>query len=199
MRVNAPTYSGIEVTGRVILAALEAFGGFTVLAGEMLMANGIGKPGRDGFIQADTESWYPLEGYLKIYKQIEAQFGEMVVRKLGAAKAKHVRFPPHPKDVSGAMQAMDVGYHMNHRHQGRIMFDPVKGTMLEGIGHYHCQQIPGQRKIAMRCDNPYPCAFDAGIIEAMAQRYVPTATVSHDPSSPCRKKGATSCTYLVTW
>jgi hypothetical protein len=71
--------------------------------------------------------------------------------------------------------------------------------MLEGIGHYHFQHVTGQRRIVMRCDTPYPCAFDKGMIEAMARRFVPTAMLEHDTPSTCRSKGSTSCTYLVTW
>ena len=199
MSVNAAIQSGIEVTGRAIPAAIEAFGEFTVLAGQMLMANGIGRPDKNGFIQVDVEGWYPIESYLKTYKQIAEQLGDRLVRKLGAAKAKHARFPPTLVDVPTAMQAMDVGFHMNHRHHGRVMFDPLTGTMLEGIGHYHCQHIPGQQRIVMHCDNPYPCAFDQGILEAMAQRFAPTAALTHDPLRPCRKKGDPSCTYVITW
>lgn len=198
MRMSAPVHSGIEVTGRCIPAALDAFGEFTVLAGQMLMANGVGRPDRGGFIQKDLEGWYPLDGYLKTYQQIAEQLGPRMVRKLGAAKARHARFPPTLIDVTTAMQSMDVGFHMNHRQHGRLMFDPVTGIMLEGIGHYHCQQFLGQRRIHMRCDNPYPCAFDEGLLEAMARRFSPGAILEHE-AGLCRSKGSTSCTYAISW
>jgi len=198
MRVSVPMQSGFEVTGRGIPAALEAFGEFTVLAGQMLMANGVGKPDRSGFIQADTEGWYPLEGYLQAYRQIEEQLGPQMIRKMGAAKARHAVFPPNMVDITTAMQSMDVGYHMNHRQHGRPMFDPLSGVMLEGIGHYHCQLTLGQKRILMRCDNPYPCKFDEGILEALARRFSPGAMLEHESGS-CRRKGGTSCSYLITW
>ncbi|HVG61958.1 MAG TPA: hypothetical protein VNA24_25570 [Hyalangium sp.] len=191
-------HAGIEVTGRGVPAALEAFGEFTVLAGQMLMANGVGVPDKSGFIRVDLESWYPLEGYLKTIKDVEEQFGPKMLRKLGAAKAKHAVFPPHMVDITSAMQAVDVGYHMNHRQHGRPMFDPVNGQMLEGIGHYHYHQIPGKKRILMRCDNPYPCKFDEGLLEAMAWRFIPTAVLEHEPGS-CRSKGGQNCTYAITW
>ncbi len=199
MRTSVPIHSGIEVSGRVIPAALEAFGEFTVLAGQMLMANGVGRPDRNGFIRVDTEAWYPLDGYLKTYTEIEQQLGSGLIRKLGQAKARHALFPPTMVDITTAMQGMDVGHHMNHRQHGRDMFDGVTGVMLEGIGHYHCQHVVGQRRILMRCDNPYPCAFDQAIIESMARRFAPGALVEHDAPSTCRKKGSTLCSYIVTW
>jgi hypothetical protein len=191
-------HSGIEVTGRGVPAALEAFGEFTVLAGQMLMANGVGVPDKSGFIRVDLEAWYPLEGYLKTIKDVEEQFGPKMLRKLGAAKARHAMFPPNMVDLTSTMQAVDVGYHMNHRQHGRPMFDPVNGQMLEGIGHYHCHQLPGKRRILMRCDNPYPCKFDEGLLEAMARRFISTAVVEHEPGS-CRSKGGQNCTYSITW
>ena len=108
-------------------------------------------------------------------------------------------FPPTIVDITTAMQAMDVAYHMNHRQHGRVMFDGVTGRLLEGIGHYHCSHTVGQRRILLRCDNPYPCTFDQAIIETMARRFIPSALVEHDYSSTCRKKGSTTCSYIVTW
>lgn len=199
MRMSVQSHLGYEVTGRVIPAALEAFGEFTVLAGQMLMANGVGRPDKSGFIRVDTDAWYPLDGYLKTYREIEQQLGSRMVRKLGIAKARYALLPPTLVDITTAMQSMDVTFHMNHRQHGRVMFDAVTGVMLEGIGHYHCQWAVGHRRAVMRCDTPYPCAFDEGILEAMARRYAPHATVEHDTPSTCRNKGSASCTYVITW
>ncbi len=191
-------HAGIEVTGRIIPATLEAFGEFTVLAGQMMMANGVGTPDRSGFVQVDLQAWYPLEGYLKTLKEIEEQFGAKMVRKLGAAQARHAVLPPSMVDITSTMQALDVGHHMNHRQHGRPMFDPLSGQMLEGIGHYHCHQLVGKKRILIRCDNPYPCKFDEGLLETMARRFAPTAVLEHEPGS-CRSKGGQICTYAVTW
>ncbi len=198
MNTRSPMFSGIEVTGRCIPAALEAFGEFTVLAGQMMMANGMGKPDRSGFIRVELEAWYPLEGYLKTLKEVEAQFGPKMLRKVGEAQARHVMLPPNMVDITTTMQALDVGFHMNHRQHGRPMFDPVKGQMLEGIGHYYCHQLVGKKRILIRCDNPYPCKFDEGLLETMARRFAPLAGVEHEPGS-CRSKDGPSCTYAVTW
>jgi hypothetical protein len=199
MRTSVPMHSGIEVSGRVIPAALEAFGEFTVLAGQMLMANGVGRPDRNGFIRVDTDAWYPLDGYLKTYKEIEEQLGTQLIRKLGMAYGRYALAPPTIVDITTAMQAMDVAFHMNHRQHGRIMFDGITGVMLEGIGHYHSSHAVGQRRIVMRCDNPYPCTFDQALLESRARRYSPGALVEHESPSTCRKKGSTLCSYLVTW
>ena len=52
------------------------------------------------------------------------------------------------------------------------------------------------------CSNPYPCEFDFGIVEHTARMFAPKGVVTsvhHDDSQPCRKKGADSCTYRITW
>ena len=73
------------------------------------------------------------------------------------------------------------------------------GKMSEGIGHYGFEKIDGKNMIISECNNPYPCAFDKGIITAMAQKFEVKANIIHDDSKPCRKNGADSCTYIITW
>ncbi len=55
------------------------------------------------------------------------------------------------------------------------------------------------KAMLMVCENPYPCAFDRGIIQAMAARFEPAAQVKHVDLGGCRKKAAESCSYLVSW
>ncbi len=51
--------------------------------------------------------------------------------------------------------------------------------------------------------NHYCCAFDRGVPEGFANRFRPDGitdvVVRHDDSQPCRKDGADSCTYILTW
>ncbi len=92
---------------------------------------------------------------------------------------------------------------MNHRNaKGEILFDPTRPSekiMLEGIGHYHYKKVDDEQKAILTCENPYPCDFDRGIIFAMGRRFDLNAKVIHDDSKPCRKKGASSCTYIADW
>ena len=99
-------------------------------------------------------------------------------------------WPPDLDNIQKALASIDVAYHMNHRN-GRI-------------GNYKLVSFDGEKKTAkLVCDNPYPCDFDKGIITAIARTFKPTtstiANVVHDDTEPCRKKGADSCTYSVTW
>ena len=79
------------------------------------------------------------------------------------------------------------------------MFDENTGQLTEGIGHYGYDKIEGQNMIISKCNNPYPCKFDEGILTTMATKFQPNARILHDDSKPCRKNGASHCTYLITW
>ncbi len=84
--------------------------------------------------------------------------------------------------------SIDVAYHMNHKN-GEIGDYKFKATDAHG-GKFVCK-------------NPYPCDFDKGIIEAMANKFKPSDSlavlVEHDPKCDCRKTGGDSCTYNVSW
>jgi len=101
--------------------------------------------------------------------------------------------------TSGSRQCIDVAYHMNHAVRGEAMFSPSTGKLREGIGHYRYVHAAGKNLITLESSTPYPYEFDQGIIIAMAQRFEPTARLTHDAFKPCRKSGGGSCTYHVTW
>jgi hypothetical protein len=52
------------------------------------------------------------------------------------------------------------------------------------------------------CENPYPCEFDRGLVEAVAERARPPHSlrvrVEHAPGS-CRQHGERACVYAVRW
>ncbi len=90
---------------------------------------------------------------------------------------------------------------MNHRLNNKLLFDPSTGKMDKGIGHYHYNKID-ENKVEIRCDNPYPCDFDRGIVEQMAKRFKPTGVIikiKHNEAEGCRKKGGKFCIYIVSW
>jgi hypothetical protein len=94
---------------------------------------------------------------------------------------------------------MDVGYHMNYRLNGKPMFDPATGSIVEGIGHYRVTDlVKGKREAVMTSDAVVPCPFDRGLIYAFAAKFSPKAKADH-MSGPCRMKGGKACSYKVTW
>jgi hypothetical protein len=193
------SYEGIEINGAMLEAHVNAFRLFPSLALALLVKNGIGSVQADGEIVVDYRRWYPMGRWLTAFDSLVQTVGQNVVFDIGLAVPKHAALPPDVKDIHASIRAVDVGYHMNHRLNGRVMFDPSTGKMLEGIGHYGYQAQPGERRIVSACENPYPCIFDQGILTAFARKYEPGALVAHAEPARCRTHGAASCSYAITW
>src|SRR3954467_8893318 len=88
----------------------------------------------------------------------------------------------------GLVRFIDVGYHMHHRKNGQPMFDPRAGTMTAGIGNF---QYKGEDKTRylVECANPYPCAFDKGILGGALRKLGTGSLAVHDTKAECRSKG----------
>ncbi len=193
-----PFESGVEVNGQTVFSVVDGMGEFRSMATKILLSVGIGKE-ENAEYGIEMGGWYSHERWLKAFEVIAREIGENTLRRIGLKIPENAQFPPWVKDIDSALQAIDIAYHMNHRRDGTVLFDPKTGKMTEGIGHYGYQRIPDQNMIVSECRNPYPCAFDFGIISTMARKFENRATVTHDDSKPCRKKGADSCTYVVSW
>jgi hypothetical protein len=190
---------GIETNGRTVKAIVEGFRYFKELPSQILLAEGIGSPGAGGLVLIDSEAWYPQQAWLRAFERIATELGRPNLFAIGQKIPEAAKFPPNITSIREAIAAIDVAYHMNHRKQGRVMFDAENGTMIEGIGHYGYEPVAGKAMIISRCENPYPCEFDRGILTAMALRFEPAAHVTHIDKAPCRERGDESCTYHVAW
>jgi len=182
------------VNGETVLAIVNGMGSFKSRAITILSENGIDNP--------TPGKWYLQQSWLNSFKQIADKLGASTLFSIGKSIPENAKFPPEIDSIEKALAAIDVAYHMNHGKNGVPLFDGKTGKMSEGIGHYGFQKI-SEKKVKMVCNNPYPCEFDRGIIDAMAQRFKPKGTillnVMHDDTQPCRKKGQDSCTYIITW
>jgi len=184
----------VEVIGQTVLTIVEGMAGFKSASMRILEENGIAAPKR-------TE-WYRQQAWLDAFRAISQQVGPNTLFSIGQRIPRMATWPPQVKTIQQALASIDIAYHMNHRIEGKQLFDAVSGRIAEGIGHYRYVET-GPQSAAMVCDNPYPCEFDRGIIDAVAHKFKPASsalvTVKHDDAKPCRKKGADSCTYLITW
>lgn len=184
---------GIEVMGKNIGATLDGMWAIRTLAEDILSSVGLDD------IVMDENHWYPQQKWLDAFKLIAERTGEATLRQIGKNIMENAVLPPMDS-IEEALGAMDVAYHMNYRNaKGQVLFDPSRpNPMLEGIGHYAYQKVPDENKAIMTCDNPYPCAYDMGIIVSFAQRFDKRAKVRHDDGE-CRTKGDNACKYIVTW
>jgi hypothetical protein len=202
---NPEDYKDFQILGANVRVILDGFGSFTLLASKILLETGLGTMDAEGIGMAviDPAKWYPLDGFLRAFQRIGAEFGDFTLRQAGVHINKQATDPGDIlKNINSAFTYLDQGYHYNHGKNGEHMFNPQNGQMMEGIGHFTCKTVatppPGKKQVTLVVDTPYPCAFDEGIVIGMAQRFDPTAKVTHDLKS-CRKKGATACHYNVIW
>jgi hypothetical protein len=183
---------GIEVNGRTVYSIVDGFGLVSNFAVKYLESAGL--PG-----VIDKEAWYSLEKWLNAVKSISNFFGEAAEFECGKKIPSNAEFPASVKSIESAIRAIDIAYHLNHRKGGRAMYDPETDEMAEGIGHYGSFKLPNENTIVSTCDTPFPEFFDWGILTSVAQKINPGAEVAHDDTKPCRKKGAESCTYVISW
>jgi hypothetical protein len=191
--------AGIEVSGESLGAIVEGFKKYPSIASRYLAKYGLMSLDASGQMVVDRSKWYPLKEWLIAHEGIAQEIGHNSLYGIGKSVPENAVFPPHIKDIYSAIESIDVAYHLNHRRNGVLMFDPQTGMMLEGIGHYRVTRVPNEQQVSCVCDNPYPCEFDRGIISAMANRFERQARTVHDNEAPCRRKGADSCTYVVWW
>ena len=169
----------VEVNGETVLSVVDGMGAMKSMALTILEKNGIKDP--------EPGQWFKQQSWLNAFKQISESVGANTLSQIGQKIPENAQFPPDIDSIEKALAVVDVAYHMNHRNGE--------------IGHYNYKGNGGGKGV-MECVNPYPCDFDRGIIVAMARRFAPNVAsvrVAHDDSKPCRKKGAESCTYTVSW
>ncbi|HXK18365.1 MAG TPA: hypothetical protein VNG33_11210 [Polyangiaceae bacterium] len=187
---------GIEVGGGSIGSIIDAFQQYPSIVTKYLVQSGL-LTGKQS--QIDRAAWYPLDKWLSVYHSIAKDVGLNSLYTIGKKVPEYVELPPQVTDIRSLFSTLNIAYHLTHRKNGVVMFDPSTGKMLDGIGNVTCDFAGDERKLTLKFENPYPCEFDRGLIHAFAMRFEPAARVVHDSNAPCRKKGASSCTYVVSW
>lgn len=186
----------IETLGAGLRSAMRAFGPLQAIAERMLC--------RDGLVDCDgptpgvlDDEWYSLQAWLDALHEIDRSYGTEILFNIGAEVPNAAVFPSMAIDVHTAVASIDIAYHLNHRRNGRIMYDHATKTMLEGIGHYGYERL-GDTHILSTCMTPFPCEFDLGIVAMMARRFEPR-TIAEHVGQECRRHGAQACTYSLRW
>jgi hypothetical protein len=193
-----PIVPGVEVYGTVLQFMVSGFRIVPSVAYGYLSKFGIFtlKPGEAQSLPVDA--WYPFDRWLQVFEAVYREVGPNATFEIGREVGSRHPLPPHVKDHLGLLRFVDLGYHLNHRLNGRVMYDMATGVLLEGIGHYNIEIDASKRRSLTVCDNPYPCEFDHGLAQAFGSRFEPKARTAHD-RGPCRARGDDRCTYITTW
>lgn len=173
--------AGITVSRGVVEAFVMAFGAYRS-RGEQAVMRHLGLP----VVPSDPDYRFPLVEFLSAMAELQTQFGAPFMRKIGSYIFDKAAFPPGIDTLVKGMELVNTAYYMNH-----------SAEAVGLIGGYHWKGEEGRRG-TMMLDNPYPCAFDLGIIETIARRFEPTAQVEHLPGA-CRHAGDAECRVTVTW
>ncbi|MFC1850520.1 hypothetical protein ACFL27_10045 [candidate division CSSED10-310 bacterium] len=182
----------VEVNGQTVLSLVDRMGTYKTLFLEYLSQNGIVDP--------QPEAWYSQQDWLNAFRDIAGNLGGGVLKLIGRKIPENAQWPSEIQTIKQGLASIDVAYHLNHRIGGKLLFDPWLGHMSEGIGHYMFHD-KGATLVWITCDNPYPCDFDFGIVEAIAKKFSPPGKfvrVKHGEDA-CRKDGHIHCNYMVKW
>lgn len=182
----------IEVNGQTVLSIVNGLGEMKNMGFRILKRFNIHDP--------EADNWYSQQDWLNAFKYFAEKVGPNTLFLIGNSIPENADLPPDIDDIEKALSLLDIAYHMNHRLNEKLLFDPETGQIKEGIGNYLFKKID-DNNAEIICDNPYPCDFDMGIIDAMAKKFKPSGSfisLVHNEGS-CRKHGDDSCSYTVSW
>lgn len=184
---------GMQVNGQTINSVSQAVSTFNYIADKYFEEAGLPKTA-----DIDPEGWYLQQAWLDAFKLISEKVGSSTMFRIGKMIPENAQFPPEIDNIEKGLASIDVAYHMNHKNaKGQVLFDGDK--MYEGIGHYYFTKHENKNKVTIKCENPYHCDFDKGIITTMAMKFNITAKIIHDDSKGCRKNGDPACYYDIEW
>jgi hypothetical protein len=173
----------VEVHGRTVLAVVdEGLARFSEAhrerARETLADHGVEAPAAD--------EWYPQSAWLATFEAVAADLDQHLLDRLGEQIPAVADWPDGEESVPAGLRTVDEAYRRNHR-GGEI-------------GRYEFERTDDHEG-RMVCETPYPCAFDRGLIRAVARRSSPVETFVYveETGEECRRDGADTCTYTVHW
>jgi len=188
------SYADVEVRPEAVDLFVAAFDTFPSIGQRYLSKHGVVRSGASG-----SRSYIPLPSWLGTFQAVLNEIGPNALFRIGQRIIKNPYLPANLTEMESALRHMDVAFHLSHRKGGQLMFDPVTRTMLEGIGHFAVDRIRDDKRILVRCDTPYPCPLEHGIVCGVAMQIEARVVVRHHDPAVCRMKGADHCTYIVTW
>lgn len=185
MTYHATVPSGAETSGHVVRQVIEGLDDLPddeAERGRAVLAD-------RGFDDPDREAWYSLAAWLDALDAVGAALGDEALTAVGRSVPEGVEWPPDADSAASGFATVNDAYHLNHRGGD--------------VGYYEFVAVDDRERRVV-CANPYPCAFDRGIIEGTLRAfgheftYPPMAFV-RETGEQCRAEGGAQCEYRVTW
>ncbi|MFX0071961.1 MAG: hypothetical protein ACFFAO_12805 [Candidatus Hermodarchaeota archaeon] len=169
-----------EVIGESILALVEGMGAFKSTALKILSENGVENP--------TPGNWYSLQSYLNAYKILYEKLGDMTLKVIGMKIPEKAVLPPDLDSIEKLLihDMLDKAYNMN-----------IRG----GENGFYKYEKKGKKNGIMTCTNPFPCAFDIGLINGFMNKLRCSGDIPRvkHVEGPCRMKGEHMCKYEISW
>jgi hypothetical protein len=192
--VQPASYVDVEVRPEAVELFVAAFETFPSIGQKYLSKYGVAKTGTSG-----NRAYIPLNSWLSTFQAVLNEIGPNALFRVGERIIKNPYLPLNVGDVESALRHIDVAFHLSHRKAGHVMFDPLTRTMIEGIGHFAVDRRWEEKRALVRCDTPYPCPLEHGIVSGVAMQIEPRTVVRHYDPHVCRMRGSDRCTYIATW
>lgn len=195
MAAYKPYDPNVEVKGNLIALVLNV-----IPAGKGLVLKIFQRHG----VVPKEEKWFPQKNFLDAIREMEEKIGEHSIFVIGKGIIKGFGFPPIDS-LSKALKLLDIYYHMYHRINGRVLFNPETGEMYEGIGHYKVVEFDEELRTAIVVsDTPYSDSMDKGILTEVVREYKPAGSSSLekviiDETKETKTKGGDSTTFIIHW
>lgn len=151
----------------------------------------------------DDKEWFPFQDWMDAFKEISLRFGDMNLFLTGIAFINQDELPSI-NSLREAFERINLGYHSEHRKDGKLMYDMETNKLLDGIGSFSILSFDEDQKEAkIVCNTPYPSKFEEGVLYELTRKFKPNAQTVHlikvDPTRERRTKGGQSCTYIINW
>lgn len=189
-------YQDVEVRPEAIQLFLEAFSIFPSIGQKYLVKHGILPPAPKTL---PPGRYIPLTAWLDAFREIMNEVGPGALFRVGQHIIRNPHLPPNVHELEPLLRHIDIGFHLSHFKQGKPMFDVATKQFVEGIGHFMVERRRGDKAVIVRCDTPYPCPLEHGIVSGVTAKVEPRASIVHHEPRVCRMNGAERCSYLVRW
>lgn len=168
-----------EVMGKNIRSYVAGMGAFEMIGRSILGQHGLDE-------DPAPDKWYNHQMFLDAIKEISSRTGMHTMHIIGMRIAENAALPQEINELEKAIGYVGSAYRQVHRN------DTVSDKVVTKLDDHKYQIV---------VNTPYPCEFDTGYLRGMCKRFLRETAiqVAHDESKPCRKNGADSCTYIITW
>lgn len=171
--------SGMESCGGCFIALRGVLGERSPVLDTKLIAENI--------TVIDPAGWYPTRIELEVLAALSPEEEYCA----GWDIPDFVKLP-RSENILAAFHALDIGYHLNHKLNGQLMYDTQQWRIVDGIGNFTAR-ADGSRACIVQAPGPFSAHFNYGLVTRVAAMHEGTAQAS------IVEQAETYTAYRVYW